>query len=101
MVARHVGGVHSRLLRGKGRAFARPAEAERARTLPGKNAAFQIADGDQSVVERSLDVHHCVRNVLALLFLELLLLRFFLRRGGRAAGGSGCCWFSHNLAVSS
>src|SRR5579872_2378904 len=47
VLARHVGGVHGRLLRGKGRALARSAEAERAGALPGEHAPFGIGDGDQ------------------------------------------------------
>src|SRR2546430_4209805 len=98
MVARQVGSIHGRLLGGEGRALARAPESQRARALPGEHPALQITDGDQGVVERSLDVGHSARNVLALLLLKLLLLALFLR-SGRAGPASSCYWFSHNLVV--
>src|SRR5262249_27230012 len=90
MVARHVGGVHGRLLRGKRRAFARSPEPERARTLPGENVARLVRDGHDRVVEGGLDMHDSERNVLALLLLEGLLLAFFFR-----SCCAGCCGFCH------
>src|SRR6185369_17418232 len=97
MIARHVGRVHCCLLRGKWRTFTRSAEAERARTLPRDHVSSLIRNGDDRVIERGLNVHDSVRNVLALFLLELLLLAFFLRR----CAGSGCCWFCHVSVLSS
>src|SRR2546421_7736691 len=92
MLARHVGGVHRGLLRGKRSAFARSAEAERTRALPRNGAALAIGDGDDGVIEGGLNVHDAVWHVLLFLLLERLLLAFFLRR---CCSGCGCYWFCH------
>src|SRR5215469_6802939 len=86
VVARHVGGVHRRLLRSKRRAFSRTAEPERARTLPGENIAGLVRDGHDRVVEGSLNMHDSERDMLALLLLERFLLAFLLR-----CRCTGCC----------
>src|SRR5882724_2923311 len=93
VLSRQVGGAHRGLLRREGSAFARSAEAERARTLPRNGAALAIGDGDDGVIEGGLNVHDAMRHVLLLLLLERLLLAFFLRS---RCGSGGCCdWFSH------
>src|SRR5262249_27777632 len=97
MIARLVGGVHGCLLRRKGSAFARTAEAERAGALPGQRAPFTIGDGHNSVVERGLNVGHAVRHILAFLLLENFLLA--LRRRRCCAGCCSCCWFCHSLSL--
>src|SRR5436853_4869606 len=96
MFAGLVGSIHGCLLGGKGSAFARSAEAQRTGALPRKGAAFAISNGDDGVIERSLDVSDPVRDVLAFLLLEY----FFLAFGGRCSGAGCCCWFIH-VCVSS
>src|SRR5579863_8936759 len=98
MIAGHVGGVRRSLLRGEGSPFARSAETKRSGTLPRQNVAVHVGDGDDRVVKGGLHVAQPMRNVLALLLFERLLLAFFLRRGCRAAR---CCWFCHKFALSS
>ncbi len=66
MIARLVGGVDGRLLRGEWSALTRPTEAERARALPGNSVALAVGDGHDGVVERRLNVHQTVRHILAL-----------------------------------
>src|ERR1700687_119834 len=91
VIARHAGGVRRGLLRRKRSSFAGPTKTERARTLPRQHIAGHVRDGHDGVVERGLYVHQSVRDVLALLLFELLLLAFFLGRRGAAC----CCWFCH------
>src|SRR5579862_6496211 len=91
MIARHVGGVRSRLLSRKRRPLTRSAEAQRSGTLPRQNVAVHVGDGHDRVVERRLYVAQPVRNVLALLLLERLFLALFLWCGCAAR----CCWFRH------
>src|SRR5260370_5369052 len=92
VVARQVGGIDRCLLSRKRSAFARSAEAERTRALPGNHAPFAIGDGHPGVIERGLGVTNPVRNVLALLLLELLFLALLLRCG---RAGRCCYWFCH------
>src|SRR5579871_262688 len=91
VVARHVGRVHRRLLRGEGSALPRPAEAERTGTFPGNHVAGHVGDGHDRIVERGLHVHQSMRDVLALLLLERLFLALFVGSGGAAR----CCWLGH------
>src|SRR5882757_5359348 len=77
MVTRLVGGVDGSLLRRERRALARSTEAERARALPGERVAHVVGDGDDRVVERSLNVYQTVRHILAFALLELLVLAGF------------------------
>src|ERR1700722_6109505 len=92
VIARHYGRVRCGLLGGEWCALARSAESERAGTLPGEYVSGLIGNGDNGVVERSLDVRNAVGNVLALLLLKRLFLAFFLCRRGAAC----CCWFCHS-----
>src|SRR3974390_1308358 len=89
VIACHVGGIHRRLLSGKRSAFTRSPETERSRALPRQHVAAGVRNGHDGVVERSLNVHQSVRDVLALFLLELFLLAFFVGR----RDGAGCCWF--------
>src|SRR5512146_3564783 len=90
VVASHVRGVHRGLLGGKRSALAGSAEAQRARTLPREDIAARIRDRDDGVVERGVDGHEPMRDVLTLFLLELLGLALFL-----GAGSGACLCFSH------
>src|SRR5450759_2964631 len=90
MFARLVGGVHRGLLGGEGSALALPAEAERTRSLPRQHVALLVGDGNDGVVERSLDMRDTHRDVLLLALLELLALAFF-----RFGACGACYWFRH------
>src|SRR5205807_9480763 len=92
MVPGLTGSVAGGLLRGKRRAFARAAEAQRTRALPRQRAALTVRDGYNGVVEGRLDKRHAVRNVLAFLLLENFFLAFC---SGSAASGCRCCCFRH------
>src|ERR1019366_2403957 len=92
VVPRLIGGVSGSLLRREGRALTRPAEAQRTRTLPRHRISVRIGDGNDRVIERGLNMHESVGNVLALLLLELLALAFFVRCGGSS-------WFRHVLCL--
>src|SRR6266496_5527867 len=94
VITRHVGGVAGGLLRSKWRAFARSAEAERARTLPGEHVAGLVRDRNDCVIEGRLNVHNSKRDVLAFLLLEGFLLALLLRRRCAAC----CCWFRHEIS---
>ena len=85
VIARLVGGVGGSLLRRKRRTLARSAEAQRTRTLPRHRIAVRIGDGDDGVVEGSLNMHQPVGDVLALLLLELLPLLPFLSAAAEPA----------------
>ena len=87
MLPRLVGCIDRCLLRGKWSAFTRPAETERSRTLPGNRVALAVRNRHDSVVERSLNVDHPIRNNLAFALFEFLVL------GGLA--GSACLCFCH------
>src|SRR5271157_2592510 len=91
VITRLVGGVHCGLLSGKRRSLARTTEAQRTRTLPRHRVSRGIGDGDNGVVEGRLNVHQPVRNVLALLLLELLGLAFLVRSGGSRCFGHELC----------
>src|SRR6202012_4367311 len=69
VIARHVGGVHGGLLRGKRSTLAGSAEAERAGALPAEGIALLVGDGHDGVVERGLNVHQSERHTLALALL--------------------------------
>src|SRR5271157_2819897 len=75
----------------KRRSLARTTEAQRTRTLPRHRVSRGIGDGDNGVVEGRLNVHQPVRNVLALLLLELLGLAFLVRSGGSRCFGHELC----------
>src|ERR1700736_3893388 len=77
VVARLVGCIDGRLLRGERCALTRPAEAERTRTLPRQRIALAVGDRHDRVVERRLNVNQTVRNILAFALLELLVLAGF------------------------
>jgi hypothetical protein len=94
MIARHTSRIRRRLLRRKWSPFAGSAESQRPRTLPRQNVPGHVRNGHDRVVERGLHVHQSVRNMLALLLLERLLLPFFLGRRGAAC--CCCCWFRHS-----
>src|SRR6185437_16884053 len=77
VIARLVGGVHRSLLRSERSSFSGTAKAERAGALPRNHLAFVVGDGDDRVVERSLNVRQTKRHILAFFLLELLAFAFF------------------------
>src|SRR5579864_5791979 len=98
VIARHIGCVRSSLLRGKRCALPRSTEAQRTRALPRNHISIGIGNRDNGVVEGRLNVHNPVRDVLALLLLEGLLLAFFLRCCC-AGACCGCRLLSHRLSL--
>src|SRR3984893_9693120 len=74
VVAGCVGSTDGRLLRCERGSVAGAAEAERAGGLPRERVADLVGDGDDGVVERSLDEDETEWNVLPLALLELLVL---------------------------
>src|SRR6185437_2994571 len=83
LIARRSRSVHRGLLRRVGRAFARAFETDRTRRGPAQYAAIGIAERDDGVVERRLDVRYALRHDAL-----LTLLAKFLLALGRLAG---CC----------
>src|SRR5690348_10262501 len=94
MIARLIGRIHRRLLRGERSPFSGTAEAERAGALPRHHLTFIVRDGNDGVVERSLNVREPKRHIFAFFFLELLLLACFLF--GRCRAACCCCRFRHD-----
>src|SRR6185369_14881749 len=74
VLAGSVGGANGSLLRGERGSLTGAAEAERARALPAERVARLVGDGDDGVVERSLDEYEAKWNVLPLALFELLAL---------------------------
>src|SRR5271156_6832066 len=74
MVAGCVGCTDGGLLRGKRGSLTGAAEAKRTGRLPAQRVADLVGDGDDGVVERSLNKDEAKWNVLALTLLELLIL---------------------------
>src|SRR5205807_7542753 len=72
-----VGRRQGRLLGGERRAFARPAESERAGARPGERIALLVGNGHDRVVEGGLDMHDAIVDDALLLLLEALLLACF------------------------
>src|SRR3989344_3122220 len=84
-------GLVGRHLRGERRAFTRTLETGSTAGRPGKNIALAIGDGDDRVVERSVDVHHAFGNALLGALLGLG------RCTGNSGGGFGFGWIRcHN-----
>src|SRR5262249_61804638 len=98
VIARLVGGVHGRMLRGKRCALARAAEAQRTGALPRQRPSLTVRDRHDGIVEGSLNERHTVGNVLALLLLENLFLA--LGPGGRCASGCSCCRCFRHSSIS-
>src|SRR4029077_3993923 len=85
------------LLRRERSSLSGTAESERAGALPRHHLTLIIRDGNDGVVERSLNVRQSERHILALFLLKLLLLAFFLGRCCSAA--CCCCRFRHGYVL--
>src|SRR5579859_5894395 len=74
VVTGSVGGVLGCLLGREGSSLTRATEAQGPGTLPAQRIADRIGDGDDGVVERSLNVNQTEWHILSLTLFELLVL---------------------------
>ena len=74
MLARRIGRADRSLLRRKRCALTRSAETKRSGTLPAQRIAGLVGDGHDRVIERGLNEHKPVWDVLAFTLFEFLTL---------------------------